>query len=192
MVEHVLHHRLGRDPSFGMRTAGELVPGRAHAVSGSEQAGHRGHPVVAPVVVIRDPREVLGAGDPDAGTAGMRAQQVRLGRHDFGLFLVRLDVLARPDAALRDGHVEEVLPSLRLEMLDLLRRHVRRQLRHRGRGVNEDRTAALPQFLHHHVVAQAGSHFRAVGVGVVSVNLQFLEILVLVVFTERIHGLGLE
>ena len=77
-------------------------------------------------------------------------------------------------------------------MLDLLRRHVLGQLGHGARRVHEDRPAAFLHLLHHQVVAQAGAHLRAVGVGVVAVRLQVLGVAGLVVLAEGVHGLGLE
>ena len=51
---------------------------------------------------------------------GVGADKVGLGCHDFRLFLLGHDVLACPEQCLRDGHVQEVFPSLGLQLFHLL------------------------------------------------------------------------
>ncbi len=157
---------------------------RAHAVAGGEQALDRGHRTVAPVPaarqVLRDAVEVALVGgrraqvfrarDPDAAAARVRAEQVGLGRHQLGVLLLGLDVLADPDAALADAHVEEVFPGLGLEVLDLLGRERFAQLGQRGDRVHVDRSVAVAHFLEHQVVAQARCRHRGLAVGRVVVE----------------------
>jgi len=108
VVERELDHRFRGDAAFGMRTRREFVARGADAVAGGEQPLDRGHAVIAPRPFLGRARNVGRPGNPDAGASRMGAEQVGLGRHDLRRLLVRLDVLAGPDAALRDGHVQEV------------------------------------------------------------------------------------
>ena len=177
---------------------------RADTVAGGEQARDRGHRAIAPVPATRQVRrhavvfalvgrrrtEVLRTRDPDAAAAGVRAKQIRLGRHQLGVLLVGLGVLARPDPALADAHVEEVLPGLGFEVLDLLRRQRFAQPGERGDGVHVDRAAAFLHLLQHQVIAQARSGHRRLTVRRVVVEQRL--VLDHVVFTVGVGGLGLE
>ena len=120
IVDDVLHHRLGGDTPLGKRARAELVTRSADAIASGKETADGRHPIVAPVIVIRQSGQILRPRDPEPGAARMRPQQIGFGRHQLGHLLVRLDVLSSPDAALRNGHVEKVFPGLRLEMLDLL------------------------------------------------------------------------
>ena len=115
-----------------MRAGGELVAGCANAVTGGEQTLDGGHRAVAPAPALR---QVVGyarqafvgrstkvgrAGHPDTAAAGVRTEQVGLGRHQLGHLLLGLDVLANPDAALTDAHVEEVFPGFGFKVLHFL------------------------------------------------------------------------
>ncbi len=192
VVDGELDHGLGGNAALGERATRELVPGGAHAVAGGEEPLHRGHAVVAPVVVIRRPGYVLRAGAPDSGASRMRAEQVGLGGHELRHRLVRLDVLSRPDAALSDGHIEKILPGLRLQVLDLLGRHVRGEIRHRCGRVDEYRATPLLQLVHHEVVTQTGAHGMAFDVGAIVVLVEQGPVFLLIVLTHGVLGLGLE
>ncbi len=187
-----------------MRARRELVPRGAHAVAGGEQALDGGHRAVAPVPAARQVRRhavvflLVGARradigrprDPDAAAARMRAEQVGLGGHQLAHLLLGFDVLADPDAALADAHVEEVFPGLGLEVLDFLGRQRLAQLAQRGDGVHVDRAAAFLHLLEHEVVAQARCRHRRLAIRRVVV--EHLLVLDHVVFAVGVDGLGLE
>ena len=86
----------------------------------------------------------------------MGTKQVGLGGHQFGRLLLGLDVLARPDAALGNRHVEEVFPGLGFEVLDLARGQGFTHLGQGRDGVHPDRAATFLHLLEHQVVTQTG------------------------------------
>ena len=131
-----------------------------------------------------------GTRHPDAAAAGVRTEQIRLGRHQFGDLLLGTDVETRPDAGLTDAHVEEVFPRLGLEVLDFLGRQRLAELLHRGRRIHQDRAAAFLHFLQHRVVAQAGGNDERLVVG--RVLGEHVRVLDDVVLAEGVGRLGLE
>ena len=89
------------------------MTGSARAVTCCEKRLHGGHVVVAPEVLGRG--DILGTADPCAGCAGMGTDEVRFGGGDFGSFFFGLNVHARPEERLADGHIQEVFPCLALK-----------------------------------------------------------------------------
>ncbi len=99
----------------------------------------------------------------------MGSQHVRFGRHDLRTDFLRLDVHARPQTSLTDGHVEEVLPCLRLQMLPelgnillvlaLSAQLVEERVQcHVGSHVH--RATTCFELVHHQVVTQTGRSNR--------------------------------
>src|SRR5210317_1216047 len=100
------------------------MTGSAHAVTGSEQTVYGGHTVVAPLVLMS--AGVIGdigypvlirTGTPDTAAAGVRTEHIRLCRHNLRTNLLGLNVHTGPETSLTNGHIQEVFPGLRLEVL---------------------------------------------------------------------------
>ena len=121
---------------------------------------------------------------------GMRAEQIGLGRHQFGDLLLGTDVEARPDAGLADAHVEEVFPASASRCLTSLGVSVSPSF-FIAVGVSiQDRAAAFLHFLQHRVVAQAGGNDERL---VVRSELgQHVRVLDDIVLAEGVRRLGLE
>ncbi len=99
----------------------------------------------------------------------MGSQHVRFGGHDLGANFLRLDVHACPETCLTNGHVQEVFPSLRLQMLPELGNiflilALSAQLVEEGVqchvGSHIDRATTCFELVHHQVVAQTGRSNR--------------------------------
>jgi hypothetical protein len=174
------------------------VAGAADAVAGGEQTFDGGHTVVdlavagLDLVGIRDPVEI-GAGDPQTAAAGVGTEQVRFGRHDFGVLLFRLAVLGAPQVRLTAGHVEEVFPRFGLEVLEFLLVHGGLpKIGQRGDGVHDDGAAAFLHLEQHQVVAQTGRGDGSGAVRRVVFQLCLGGVAAGEVFAQTVEGFGLE
>ena len=115
-------HGLGANTPFCVGTGGEFVTGSTHTVTGGKQTVNRGHTVVnlvfvTDLILFRYPI-IIRSGGPQTAAAGMRSQQVRLGGHNLGVFLVRLRVRTAPQVGLTAGHIKEVFPGFGLKRLN--------------------------------------------------------------------------